>query len=365
MKVILSRKGADSSNGGIPSPIFPDGTMFSIPIPSGDAPTYGDIAIGSDGSLLCSDFLAGIRKSALAVSHCHVDPDIVQRYAVKPEGWKPAFGQCGAAQGYLRNTAGVKPGDLFLFFGNFKAVSTGKTLSYRARPGIPGATVPDGEIQIIWGYLQIGEILTEPVEIKEYCWHPHAGQAHLDDSNNALYVPTRQLSFCKEMPGCGVFNFSERRTLTLSGANKATWKANPVYLPQNVVGNRQNSARGEGIYYAGIWQELCLAESIEAENWARLMVCGSFFTHQEKQLLRRAAQLVDCAETDSGWLDPKPAPFDVLTHIEDDRLDEQEIAFLRSGIEWLRREAVTDAEGRTFAAVSSALDRYQATHEQQ
>src|ERR1035441_4619606 len=31
MKLILSRKGFDSSAGGKPSPIFPDGTMISLP----------------------------------------------------------------------------------------------------------------------------------------------------------------------------------------------------------------------------------------------------------------------------------------------------------------------------------------------
>ena len=36
MKVILSRKGFDSANGGIASPIFEDGTMLSFPIPSKD-----------------------------------------------------------------------------------------------------------------------------------------------------------------------------------------------------------------------------------------------------------------------------------------------------------------------------------------
>jgi len=34
MKVILSRKGFDSKNGGMPSPILPDGTLLSLPIPS-------------------------------------------------------------------------------------------------------------------------------------------------------------------------------------------------------------------------------------------------------------------------------------------------------------------------------------------
>ena len=33
MKVILSRKGFDSKNGGYPNPILPDGRMVSLPIP--------------------------------------------------------------------------------------------------------------------------------------------------------------------------------------------------------------------------------------------------------------------------------------------------------------------------------------------
>jgi len=32
-KIILSRKGFDSANGGMASPIFPDGRLISLPIP--------------------------------------------------------------------------------------------------------------------------------------------------------------------------------------------------------------------------------------------------------------------------------------------------------------------------------------------
>ena len=39
MKIILSRKGFDSANGGIVSPIFEDGAMISFPIPSNDVDT--------------------------------------------------------------------------------------------------------------------------------------------------------------------------------------------------------------------------------------------------------------------------------------------------------------------------------------
>ena len=43
MKIILSRKGFDSSNGGIPSPIMPDGTLISMPIPAKEKVSYTDI----------------------------------------------------------------------------------------------------------------------------------------------------------------------------------------------------------------------------------------------------------------------------------------------------------------------------------
>ena len=43
MKIILSRKGFDSANGGIVSPIFEDGTMVSFPIPSDDEDTYDSL----------------------------------------------------------------------------------------------------------------------------------------------------------------------------------------------------------------------------------------------------------------------------------------------------------------------------------
>ncbi|MEZ4682601.1 MAG: hypothetical protein R2932_51180 [Caldilineaceae bacterium] len=44
MKIILSRKGFDSSSGGVASPILPDGTLLSLPIPDATGPiTYADL----------------------------------------------------------------------------------------------------------------------------------------------------------------------------------------------------------------------------------------------------------------------------------------------------------------------------------
>ncbi|NCB03524.1 MAG: hypothetical protein EOM67_15440 [Spirochaetia bacterium] len=44
MKVILSRKGFDSKYGGRPSPILPDGTLLSLPIPYSQGRAYSELS---------------------------------------------------------------------------------------------------------------------------------------------------------------------------------------------------------------------------------------------------------------------------------------------------------------------------------
>lgn len=48
MKIILSRKGFDSENGGYPSPIMPDGRLISLPIPSWDDNCYSDLILDNE-----------------------------------------------------------------------------------------------------------------------------------------------------------------------------------------------------------------------------------------------------------------------------------------------------------------------------
>ena len=117
MKIILSRKGFDSANGGIVSPIFEDGTMVSFPIPSDDEDTYDSLYYNG---IPYSKILHDLRYKG--GNHCHVDPDLdLSRRAKEIDGWFPAFGQWDAAASYLKNL-GVAPGDIFLFFGNFHFV---------------------------------------------------------------------------------------------------------------------------------------------------------------------------------------------------------------------------------------------------
>ena len=183
MKVILSRKGFDSSNGGCPSPILPDGTLLSLPIPTDDRDTYKDL---SCQGINYADLLHQLRPGK-AFSHCHVDPDLRPglRSAVV-DGWKPAFGQAGSAQGVMAN-AGVEKGDLILFFGWFRRMEQGPNGYHFVQKSEDFFRCAD--LHVIYGYLQIGEILTNPEEIAGYRWHPHALE-RFQNRPNALYLPT-------------------------------------------------------------------------------------------------------------------------------------------------------------------------------
>lgn len=307
-------------------------------------------------------------RPGIAHHHCHIDPDLQQRYITPPASWKPAFGQCGASEGYLRNTVHIQPGDLFLFFGNYhmlnRTVDNSPRFTYKRRKGIIDSLLaPENTVQLIWGYMQVGKILTTHDEIKHYYWHPHANTDLFSNKNNTLYIPTERLSFNDDYPGFGLLNFSENRLLTMPGARKATWKENPVYQPENIIGKRKNSAKGSGIFYSGIWQELGLQESSEAEMWAKRIICGQQFSKEEKDLLRSAAKIADSCFPDMDLPYPKPKLFDLLSHIEDGELTENETRYLVMGAgshttmisEGWKTEAIDQAENR-FDIVSKLLN---------
>lgn len=269
MRVILSRKGFDSANGGIVSAIMPDGTLLSFPIPSNDADTYDRLFHqGVPFSKILGDL--GYKGPMT----CHVDPDLdTTRRNQKPAEWKPIFGQIDAASGYLKKTVGIKVGDVILFFGNFHWVECvdGKYRYVKKT----GNFYKDNDLQCIWGYMQVGQIITDPEEQKKYRWHPHAVEYRTENGTNVMFVAADHLSFAPDMPGAGLLPFSEHRVLTAYSCNKATWKPNDVYDVHNVIGNRKNSSKVPGtIYYAGIWQEMGLEISEECEEWMKYIILG-------------------------------------------------------------------------------------------
>ena len=144
----------------------------------------------------------------------------------------------------------------------------GEAYNYTRRTG---DFYKDNDLQVIWGYLQVGKILSTSEEQKELWWHPHSIEERRKNSTNRIFIASETLSFDKTKLGAGLLLFDKKRVLTQENANKATWKINEVYDPMHIEGNRKNSAKDPetGIYYAGIWQEIGLHESDECTKWAR------------------------------------------------------------------------------------------------
>jgi len=205
MKVILSRKGFDSANGGIPSPIFEDDTMLSFPIPSKnhemDKIAYNELACNG---VLLYKILKDLGYSG--AEFCHLDPDLdITRRVDSVEGWKPAFGQINQSASYLLNNK-IDEGYLFLFFGNFRHVveSDGK-YKFARRNKNSEDPYYGREMKAIWGYLQVGEIISEAKKQKKFFWHPHACKKRIFGNNNLIFTAAEHLSFAPDMPGCGIF----------------------------------------------------------------------------------------------------------------------------------------------------------------
>ena len=148
-KLSLSRKGFDSSYGGCPSPIFPDGTIYSLPIPGDDyaAVHYGDL---HHGNVNIGQVVEDLTRGRLdARDGVHLDPDVRQDAIRRHNGWRGIFGQTGAPEGHLEKQ-GVGAGDVFLFFGLFRRVQETRE-GWRFISGEP-------QQHILWGWLQIEQV---------------------------------------------------------------------------------------------------------------------------------------------------------------------------------------------------------------
>ncbi|MBO4572829.1 MAG: hypothetical protein J5762_03575, partial [Clostridia bacterium] len=207
MKIILSRKGFDSANGGIASPIMEDGTLLSFPIPSDDVCTYDDLLYNNDSY---SEILNDLKYKGKMT--CHIDPDLnISRRKEAIDNWIPVFGQCDQSAGYLLNNVKVEQGDVFLFFGNYHRVAKvdGK---YKYLKGT-NDFYKDNDLQIIWGYLQVGKIITNRIEQEKYYWHPHSSAAFTSKKINVMFVAGERLLFNDKLTGAGLFKFSEDKVL--------------------------------------------------------------------------------------------------------------------------------------------------------
>lgn len=285
MRIVLSRKGFDSSAGRVASPIFDDGSMVSLPIPEkGSGTKYGEVStrVGVLGDLV--EQLTG--RCILGTHDVHLDPDLEVGARERATGWRPLFGQTDAAQSVLARS-GVGVGDLFLFFGWFREVEM-KACGLRPRRGAP-------DLHVLFGWLQVGEVLHPPFDPSP-AWarsHPHVVVPAR--KNNTLYVGTKRLELQGEpvhgpdgpVFGGGAFtHFRETLRLTAPGASRSHWSLPGWFEPRDgrpPLGYHEDLARwqcdSERVRLASVarGQEFVLDATCYPEStaWVRGLLAGS------------------------------------------------------------------------------------------
>jgi len=282
LKIILSRKGFDSAAGKTASPILPNGTYVSLPIPDERSSIrYKDISWnGGTLGTLVEHLSNGLISST---DRAHLDPDLrTESLKERAQGWRGLFGQVGSAQGHLSRF--VEPGDLFIYFGWFKHVTMN----------------PDGEctysrnspdMHVLFGWLQVETIfaLRPNVAIPEWAtYHPHCVRG-FSKQNNTLYIASRDLVLGDTLypdRGFGVFtNYKQEYCLTCPNQpNRSVWKLPRWFYPftkdRSPLTYHSDSARWQLqeeavlLRTAGRGQEFiidCL-EYPEAIGWARNLI---------------------------------------------------------------------------------------------
>jgi hypothetical protein len=230
MKIILSRKGFDSSSGGVPSPIMPDGRLISLPIPYKENDfTYEMIDLtfcGDPIGKLVNDLTRG---KLTAKSRCHFDPDL-NKNALKqrPPNWRASFGQSFTAQQHLCRQ-NIQSADLFLFFGWFHQVERegGEWRFVRKAPNL----------HVIYGWLLVESVLDiakcEREQLAPWEDHPHVKYRNAEKPPNCLYVAADRFQLGNiDRAGGGFFEYvSADRKLTDPRQDSSNWKRSCWRLP--------------------------------------------------------------------------------------------------------------------------------------
>lgn len=264
MRIILSRKGFDSANGAQPNPILPDGTLLSLPIPDkkGNNPFSSLYWNGMSYYDIIHSLKPGTKLKAEDM--CHLDPDLREEVKDRTQGWKPAFGQSEGALTHLRNH-GVSIGDLFLFFGWFKATEE-KDGQLMYKKGAP-------DQHVIYAYMQIGSIIERKSDAPEWLReHPHVGdKKNRDDSSNAIFLPPENLSFMSDHKGCDVLNYRRDRILTKDGMSRRYW-ALPSFFKNVKISHHPNPWKDDYFVSAAIGQEFVMEANPEIMEWVRQII---------------------------------------------------------------------------------------------
>lgn len=234
MKLILSRKGLDSSFGPFPSPILPSGTLAPIPIPDSSEKKrlyrYDDL---SCAGYPMGDIVESLSSGALGrTTPVHLDPDLELGVAPRSCEWVPAFGQRGSALSHLeKNGVGIK--DLFLFFGWFRETEM-KGGELRYLPNSP-------DLHVLFGWLQVGDVIRDPWgHVGDWvASHPHGNREEYG-RRNTIYASAGELDLGSGplgVPGSGLFrDIASPLVLTERGKSRSHW-----LLPEGFYPNGRTS----------------------------------------------------------------------------------------------------------------------------
>ncbi|MEM6965437.1 MAG: hypothetical protein AAF573_11770 [Bacteroidota bacterium] len=261
-KVILSRKGYDSSYGGGASPILPNGDLISIPIPANDNEkgiSYSKIRYGENSYLeLMEELGVKIPKSKT----CHFDPDLIKEAYDRKENWNGILGQQGAALTHLENQ-NVTKGDIFLFFGSFKRTYRNSNLNFER----------DYERHIIFGYLIVSQIIKiEEAKNSIFEEHPHFQNQELFAPRNTVYIANSEEDY-------GVFKYRDELVLTKSGFPKSMWDLPMIFHPSRGTKISRHSEkdfeiRDNSVFLKtrGIGQDFVISGNAEIVEWAKKII---------------------------------------------------------------------------------------------
>jgi hypothetical protein len=189
--------------------------------------TYGELRLRGDSMGPLVESLTG--GKIRGEDGAHLDPDLRASAYPRRPGWRPIFGQDGAAQAHLQN-AGVGEGDLFLFFGWFRRVERAGS-SYRFVRGAP-------DLHVLFGWLQIERVLaldgTSPSPPVWAAYHPHC---HRDaEGQNTIYLARERLVLedeSLEIAGGGIFTrYQESLRLTAPGCTRSVWRLPDWFHPR-------------------------------------------------------------------------------------------------------------------------------------
>lgn len=284
MKVILSRKGFDSSSGRGPSPILDGQRLVSLPIEYGKREKlrrFSDLRF--EGRNL-GQLIQQLHPHINCDDYCHLDPDL--RANILPrrascQRWRPLFGQADSSASHLLNM-GVGKGDLFLFFGLFRESSGWESFLRGSR-----------ELHVLFGWLQVDDVILDPiswVQEKENSWaseHPHT-YGNWWSSQNILFLAKKELEIESSrgmtktgLPGAGVFEKYDARLRLSDPIQRAAtkWRV-PKLLAPNASRGSDISSIGGGKWtvnddYAYFepghirrWQEAVITGNPNATKWA-------------------------------------------------------------------------------------------------